>query len=268
MARDWAEEYRLEQEAKRRFKYEFVPKVAAELGMTAEADEEAWGGRIKDTQGRGYYLSYPYKGKTEISPIYPRSTFGFYKTERGKIGVSVSRGPQVVAREITRRLAPIYESALAKVEAYEADLAVDQGSRSVLTDKLASLFPSGTVSTPGHCQSEHQTELIIHGPGLGGGQVRYTGHGGEVTIGANHGFRVPAEVATQMLAVYGDYCRREIDREVAAAGLDKLTATAGEECMASRWCEIKAGQEYVRDDDGRAYCLNHVRSITERRAKD
>src|SRR5262245_52049625 len=123
---DWAEEYRLEQEAKRRFKREFVPQVAAELGMTAQYDDEAWGGRVTDAEGRGYHLGYPYKGKTEIHPIYPRTSFGFYQTERGQIGVSVSRGPQAVAKEIRRRLEPVYEAALAKVHAYEADLAVDR----------------------------------------------------------------------------------------------------------------------------------------------
>lgn len=259
---DWAEEYRLEREAKRRFREEFLPKVAAEMGMTAEHDDDAWGGRIKDAEGNGYYLGFPYKGKTEITPIYPRSSFGWYRTERGKIGVSVSRGPAAVAKEIRRRLEPVYREALAKVLAYEADLAVDAGARSVVTDKFTTMFPSGIVSLPSHSQNEHQTELVIHGPGLGGGWVRYSGHGGEVTIGAQHGFRVPAEVATQMLSVYADYCRDELARRIAAVGAERFTATTETECT-NHWCKIQPGQEGARLN-GRTYCLVHVPGRDER----
>jgi len=262
----WQEDYAREKAEKAHFKEVFVPAVAAELNalgsfpglVGADTDVEPWGGRIIDGDGRGYYLGYPFKGKTEITPIYPRSSFGWYKTDRGKIGVSVSRGPQAVAREIARRLAPVYEAALAKVLAYEADLAVDQGQRGVLTEKLAALFPDNCVSAPSHSQSEYSTQLVIHGPGSGGGWVQYSGGGGDVMIGANHGFRVPAGVATQMLAIYGDYVREETAARIARLGLEEITAPAGQFCDGVGGREHIGGKQAVRDGAGRVYCLAHL----------
>jgi hypothetical protein len=258
MTHDWQAEMAQERKDKAAFK-ELAAQVAARLDMTLDPDAECWGARIGAPDGRGYFLGFPHKGKTEISPMYPQSSFGFYQTERGRIGVSVSRGAAVIAAEINRRLAPLYAANLAKVLDYEADLAVDQGARSVLADKLAGLFPDGCTHSPDHRQSERETELIVNGPGLGGGSVRYSGGGGEVTIGGNHGFRVPAGVATQMLAIYGDYMRDQAEHRISVLGMTRVTADAETECRSrGRWCMIQPGQQAARDANGDLHCLAHL----------
>ena len=88
----------------------FVGKVAASLGMTLdETWDVSWhGARITDGMGRGYRLA-PVRGsstRVEISAVYPQTSYWFDDDDRKPITCARTRGPEAVAADITRRLAP------------------------------------------------------------------------------------------------------------------------------------------------------------------
>jgi hypothetical protein len=200
----------------------FCATVAAELGAELDPDpDRTWGVQIVSAAGNGtgYSLSMPGRdGKTEISPIYPNSTYG--GGSRGRIGVSVSRGPRAVAAEITRRLVPVYRERLAAIVAHDAEEAAQQNARAALAARIEALFPpnpEGTGDDPGvrrrdprrvyepgrlHSYRSHNTDLVVRPRFHEGGTVKFSGWGAEVEF---EGFRVPAEAAVAMLAALAEW---------------------------------------------------------------
>ena len=192
----------------------FAGKVAAELGMMlSDRFRPVWGARIESPdQVMGYELTLP-KPKdrmTEITPVYPHSTFGWYQTEHGKIRVNVTRGHEAVAGDIRRKLEPVYLAALAKIRLHDAEEARLQAARRDLQDQIEALFNPGSVAAPAHCQSDHRTQLSLPGPGHNGGTVDFQGEGSAVKFDR---FRVPRDVALRMLAPYAEYVRNAPDEE-------------------------------------------------------
>jgi hypothetical protein len=193
---------------------DFAAKVAAELGMTLDTDHDVFGAAINGSDGSGYYLCEPYgsHGKIECSGRYPVSSYYFRPGDRPTIGVTITRGPAVVAAEIKRRLAPTYAATLAKVLDYNATQTASTRRRVRLARRITRLFPKRTdrwgktvdmASLPSHWQSEGRTQVLVQGPELGGGQVNISANATEVEF---ERFRVPAAVAVKMLAVYADAC--------------------------------------------------------------
>jgi hypothetical protein len=88
----------------------FADKVAASLGMTLdETRDVSWhDARITDGMGRGYRLAPVRDSSTrvEISAVYPQTSYWFDDDDGKPITCARTRGPEAVAADITRRLAP------------------------------------------------------------------------------------------------------------------------------------------------------------------
>jgi len=191
---------------------DWAGKVAAELGMhVARKQNGGWGLRITDGT-RSYHLDKPAAhlagGRVEITPVYPQTgyTFSDRHGPRGRIGVSFGRPPADVAADINRRLRPVYDETLPKVEAYNAQAKAEGAARRKLAAKITRLFPDGAVSENPYSQrGGYVTELNVHGPAYGGGYVKF--YSDAATVQFDGQFRVPAEVAVKMLAVYARYVK-------------------------------------------------------------
>jgi hypothetical protein len=104
--------------------------VAAELGDAwSLGDEIGWGFQMNGPGGQRLHIASEKGGRAEIHGVYPSPTAYYFDGEQHRsIGVSLSRGPEAIAREIRRRVMPDYVATLAKVkaaderhrEAYEA----------------------------------------------------------------------------------------------------------------------------------------------------
>src|SRR5690349_24873057 len=84
--------------------------LATALGSTWRVDPEydsSWGAKLEGPDGLSLLLNMSTRGKVEISGFMPANPDGgrFPNTH---IGVSRDRGPEAIAREITRRLLPPY----------------------------------------------------------------------------------------------------------------------------------------------------------------
>jgi hypothetical protein len=193
---------------------EFAGKVAAELGMLLDENDRAvWGTRIESADRlMGYTLSLPNPKDrmTEITPVYPHSTFGWYGTDRGKIRANVTRGHEAVASDIRRKLEPVYLAALANIRLHDAEEARRQAIRADLRDDIEGLFNPGSVVAPSHSQSDNRTILSLPGPGSNGGTVDFQGTADHMQLDR---FQAPAGVILAMLAVYATYVREAPEEE-------------------------------------------------------
>jgi hypothetical protein len=102
----------------------------------------------------------------------------------------------VIAAEIQRRLLPGYREAVRKIREYNTQEAAENQARAHLAGLICGLFPEHVTSMPSHCQSNGRSEVLLHLPGYGGGDIKLCRDGGEVTFDR---LRVPAAVALRML---------------------------------------------------------------------
>jgi hypothetical protein len=106
-------------------------------------------------------------GRVEISGVYPSTRME--RLARTTITVAASRGPKVIAREITSRLLPGYLTELARVVEFNVRQAHDTGLREALAGKLTGMFPGAFTRTTGW--TLQGTEVVIpcdSGPSDGG----------------------------------------------------------------------------------------------------
>lgn len=90
-----------------------------------------------------FYLGYGSKGKVTISSSYPNGTYQkVWKYDRFEIGVSVSRGAAVIAKEIQRRLLPDYLPELARVRQAIADHDAAEARRDSVAEVLGKIVGS------------------------------------------------------------------------------------------------------------------------------
>jgi hypothetical protein len=184
---------------------DFAAKVASELGMWLDDDWTSHGANITDGT-LTFHLGQPYRvpeSMVQVSGVFPNSNYGFKVGQRDHIQATIGRGPHAVAAEIARRLRPAYRQALADMAAYDAEEAAAQAARDALGARLAAQV-GGRVDAPSHMQDAYRSELLVRGPDSLGGAVKFHGTGAEVEFDR---FRVPAEVAVAMLAVYGAWLR-------------------------------------------------------------
>lgn len=180
----------------------WAQKVAAELGL-AYVKRNYWA-HLVAPDGTGYSLERPYNGKIEIVPLYPPTSFSFYRQERGKIGVSFGRDPAAVKRDIERRLAPQYAETLAAVREHNTSQAAQKAAREALAAQIAGLYPAGVVTLPEHAQSDFQTKVYVSGQeGYGGGWLRISGDG--TSVETDGIFRFSAGAAKAALAAAAEY---------------------------------------------------------------
>jgi hypothetical protein len=192
---------------------DFCAKLAAELGMELDQTRQwNWcaflipyagdGGCLSGQipEGLGYSLTRPRgNAMTEVSACYPPTSYPHIDTS--PIRRSVARGPHVVAAEIKRHLEPGYLATLAAIAEHDAQEARLKVRRADLADRITGMFRPGKVTAPAHCQTGDTTRLLIHGGGLGGGEVRFSR--GAVEVELNQ-LRVPADVAVAMLAQFAE----------------------------------------------------------------
>jgi FAD/FMN-containing dehydrogenase len=127
---------------------------------------------------------------------YPHNSSYFPDGCRRHITVRADRGPRAIAAEIDRRLMPGYRETVARIREYDARQQAQQQAREHLAAFITGLFPAGMTSMPGHCQSDYQSEVILHLADVQGGRIKFHADGSEVEF---ERFRVPAAVALRML---------------------------------------------------------------------
>jgi hypothetical protein len=185
---------------------DFCAKVAAELGMTLDP---AWplanvSVRITDGMGKGYGFT-PVRGsadRIEISAVFPPTRYWFAAGDRKRITASRARGPEAVAADISRRLAPRYAEVLAECARWDAIREAEDTARLSLARAIAEAFPAGVVSWPSHLQTESQTQMHFYGQKHFGVHVRlqHDAQDAEITL------RVPRPVVVAMMALFASVC--------------------------------------------------------------
>ncbi len=138
---------------------ELARAVASHLdGFTARAvDDFGDTLRLDHPDGRGLYLHRQHNdgGRVEIVGAYPHSDYYFRTGEHVSITVAITRGPAVIAREITRRLLPVYTEVLDKIHAHIAKQAADHANRTQAAKRLAALIPGASI----HDDGRHTTTV-------------------------------------------------------------------------------------------------------------
>ena len=212
---------------------DLVAKTASELGMYVKPRDEArdpvvydWTGAdiVSATgDGTGYHLSSPVgTGRSEIVPHWPVTTYSYAYdgSDHVRCTVDCGRGPHAIAADITRKLAPVYRSTLAKIAAHEAEAAADQAARDQLTAEITTLM-DGRVHAASHSNNWRTTHLSLSGPGYSGFAVEFSGDGGEMTLGGHNGLRVPAEVGLDILRVWAGWALPGLAAEAEAKAAEQ-----------------------------------------------
>ena len=185
---------------------DFCAKVAADLGMSLDPawDPANVSVRITDGMGKGYGFT-PVRGsadRVEINMVFGPTRYWFADGDRKRITASRARGPEAVAADISRRLAPRYAELLAECARWDAIREAEDTARLSLARAIADAFPAGVVSWPSHLQTESQTQLQFYGPEHFGGHVRlqFDAQDAEITL------RVPRSVVVAMMALFASVC--------------------------------------------------------------
>ena len=138
---------------------ELARAVASHLdGFTARAvDDFGYTLRLDHPDGRGLYLHRRRNNdsRVEIVGAYPHSDYYFRDGEHPSITVAIARGPAVIAREITRRLLPVYTEVLDKIHAHIAKQTTDHANRTRAARRLAALIPDASI----HDDGRHTTTI-------------------------------------------------------------------------------------------------------------
>lgn len=171
--------------------------VAAHLeGYKVDTDwESGWNVPLDGPDQARIFLSLD-KGRVEVGGAYPQ---GYYQAlgsqERHEITVALTRGPEVIAREIERRLLPGYLTTLAEVK---EKMRLDQEAkdmRQVAAERLVEV-----LSIPGVHLRDGELSWFSDTPaGYGSARVNYGG--GTVAVEARS---VTLEVAERILRVLAE----------------------------------------------------------------
>lgn len=134
--------------------------------------------------------------RVEISGVYPRHQA--YGVERYKIGVGRTRGPVVIAREITRRLLPGYLTELARVRADVDEHATMRDKRQTVATEFAALV-GGTVDKIEDSSTQSRIRWFhSSGENYGNANIDYRGDSVSIDIRS-----LPVGVARQVFALIG-----------------------------------------------------------------
>jgi hypothetical protein len=138
---------------------ELARAVAVHLdGFTAHTvDDFGYTLRLDHPDGRGLYLHRQHNNhsRVEIVGAYPHSDYYFRTGEHVSITVAVTRGPAVIAREITRRLLPVYTEVLDRIHGHIAKQATDHANCTRAAKQLAALIPGASI----HDDGRHTTTV-------------------------------------------------------------------------------------------------------------
>lgn len=158
-------------------------EVAAALGegWSVATDRVTVGADIAHTDGRALFIRelWNAKGRWTIAGIYPESPASDRFAGDGKpmprITVAATRTPAAIAREITRRLLPAYETRLADVRAHIVRATDDAAERERVAALLCAALP-GTRPVAQHSGTRIQLSLpSLPASMYGTGEVNYSG---------------------------------------------------------------------------------------------
>ena len=131
-----------------------------------------------------------------IDGIYPGEIGHLYRIDRHEISVSRSRGAEVIAREITRRLLPVYLPDLEKAQELVLRNAQNLAARLRLAQRIEALLPGSELRN----RTSHQTdnEILLSIPGESRGTVRLENNGARAYLELR---AVPADVLLRIVTV-------------------------------------------------------------------
>jgi hypothetical protein len=134
-----------------------------------------------------------------VMDTYPPSDYHHRADERPHITVRADRGPAILAREITRRLLPTYENALAAVHAHLAKQASDTTTRIAVAARLAAHLPGADIQ---HDDRHHRALIHWYSGNRDTGRGRIELDQDATTTSLTL-YDIPTHLAEQMLATIG-----------------------------------------------------------------
>ena len=135
-------------------------------------------------------------GRITIAAWFPATAMP--ETKRHSISVDETRGAEVIAREISRRLLPAYRAELRRVLDYNARMVRQHEERGALLTQLAEAL-GGTYRHPEYSlRADSATLRLATMPGTVGGEISVTRKADSVDMTLRN---VPALVALRMLAL-------------------------------------------------------------------
>jgi len=135
-------------------------------------------------------------GRITVAAWFPATAMP--DTERYSISVDETRGAEIIAREISRRLLPRYRPELRRVLDYNARMVRQHEERGALLTQLAEAL-GGTYRHPEYSlRADSATLRLATMPGTVGGEVSVTRKADSVDMTLRN---VPAPVALRMLAL-------------------------------------------------------------------
>lgn len=139
---------------------EVAPLLGEGWAYDTTRDDYTWAAFIDGPNGARLMIAAPAytpaPAKLEINALLPdgsRDVLRYNENGRHEIGVSESRGAQVIAREITRRLLPAYLEQLADVQTRITKQQHAAATRAEVVQSLALAF-RGSVASNGHRPDE------------------------------------------------------------------------------------------------------------------
>jgi hypothetical protein len=156
----------------RQFDDEFlstVSKTAKLLGFTIvpDPDNNFAGIFLKDDEGRRIFLRRDYHAKTKlaVSGDYPGDHYDFQRAlrllemEAPSIGVTLSRGAEVIAREINKRFLPDFIAIHDKVTEVVAQNGLNTAARHKAAGQLHDLLPGCNINFANERADATTTEI-------------------------------------------------------------------------------------------------------------
>jgi hypothetical protein len=182
--------------------------VATRLGPPWRLDTSTLGERDRPLTLRGPdgarlllgFDDWTRAGRVEISGEYPDRIGRTHGVTWHEITVARTRGPQVIAAEIARRLLPLYLPELSKAQAIVARKAREKQTREDIAAQVAAVLP-GTRLTEDDARGYPSCDLRLDLPGQAWGSIHldHDGTAANVTL-----YRVPAAALPALVAVLRD----------------------------------------------------------------
>lgn len=151
---------------RRRDMLEFATAVAEHLeGVTASQRDDTMAADFTDKDGRGFLIVWPWNvERAEIVGDYPRhpERGRWYPDNAPRIGVSITRNPEHVARDIARRFLPkfaeTYDAWLATIAAHHAYKDAERATAETMRAALGlAADPRAREDEPGRVELRHHT---------------------------------------------------------------------------------------------------------------
>jgi hypothetical protein len=157
---------------------------------------------VRHADGRGlflYALQLPWsaRGRVQVTGEYPQQQA--WRRRDQSVTVSMGRDPKSVARDLQRRLLPVYEAELAIARAAEVERLADEADVERVAEEIMAAVPGSERGGVGVSDGEAQVRLSGHGY-RHNVRIRRSSDGTAVDIDMRG---VPAAEAVRMLGALG-----------------------------------------------------------------